>query len=53
MTDPVDPVALHSAHRPGVVMRPYSFGAVALRRARQLFSDFVERIIPADTLEPA
>ena len=44
----VDAVALHTAHRPAVVMRPYRFGAVALCGDRQLFGDFVERVFPGD-----
>ena len=48
MAQAVDAIALHPAHRPGVIIRPYRFSAVALRGKRQPFGDFVQRLFPGD-----
>ena len=48
MAQALDAVALHPPHRAGVVMRPYGFGAVALRGQGQPFGNLVERVVPGD-----
>src|SRR5262249_42566996 len=51
MAQPVDAVALHQPHRPGIVIGPHRLGAVALGSAGQLFRDLVERLLPRERLE--
>ncbi len=51
MTQPVDAVALHQPHRPGVEIGPHRLASVALRRADERFGHRVERSVPRDLLE--
>ncbi len=49
----VDAVALHEAHRAGVIVGPHAFGAVARLRGEQPLGGAVERLRDADLAELA
>ena len=53
MAQAVDAVALHQAHRAGVVIGPHGLRAVLRGRALKTFGNDVERVVPGDALEPA
>ena len=51
VAQPVDAVALHQPHRPGIVIGPHALRAVALGGAGQALGDLVECRIPRDRPE--
>src|SRR5438876_5817032 len=51
VAQPVDTVALHQPHRPGVVIGPHALRAVALGGTCQALGDLVECLIPRDRPE--
>jgi hypothetical protein len=51
MAQTLQPIALHQAHRAGIVMRPDRLGAVALGGTGQPLSDEIERVVPGDRRE--
>src|SRR6516225_4552862 len=50
MAQPVDAVALHQAHGPGIEIRPDRRGTVTLRLVPERFRDTVERLVPRNAL---
>src|SRR5262249_38681568 len=50
VAQPLDAVALHQAHRAGVVVRPHRLGAARLRGTDQPLGDLVEGVVPGDRL---
>ncbi len=53
VAQPVDPVALHAAHRAGVEIGPDAFGAELPLRLEEGLRRQVERLVPGDPLELA
>ncbi len=51
MAQPVDAVALHQPHRPGVVIGPHRLASVALRRLGKFLGHRVERGVPGNLFE--
>ena len=51
MAQAIDPIALHQAHRSGIVIGPHGFVAELLHSPSKCFSDLVERIVPTDRCE--
>ena len=48
---PLDAVALHQAHGPGIPVGPDRLGTVALLDAQQVGGDLVQRVVPGDPPE--
>ena len=53
MAQPIDPVALHQAHRAGVVVGPDRLAPVLLGGADEGVGHDIERVVPADGAERA
>src|SRR6266851_7331758 len=51
MAQPVDAVALHQPHRPGVVVGPHGLAAETLRSGGEFLGDDIERVVPGNLLE--
>src|SRR5262249_38452642 len=53
VTQAIDAVTHHQTHRPGVVVRPDTFGAVASLGLKEFFSPKIKPVIPGYALELA